>query len=262
MQGRPAAELDPERGRVVAQPFGDHLFVRSVQHALLRGLQPIAQALRHGFGAVAVVGGEEHARQVAVRLGIFGLRVDGGLEVLAGEQHLSPRGRKPRAEEARGCVPRVQRKGGLQLFLRVRDPALLEQHLRQDGMEVRRLRIVEQRLLQLRDRGRRIVRVPRQERVEVVPVGARAHLPVGLRGIVGRRVLGDVAAHHRGALRSRRMRASQRREREQEALHGQGAPALRLLQESRPGRGQATALACTGGAGRLIAQTQPAPSGT
>src|SRR5919201_5697355 len=72
-------------------------------------------------------------------------------------------------------VPGVEREGSFQLAFRIGDAPLLDEHVREHGVEMRRVGVVDQRLAQLVGGGGEVVGVPRQQGVEVMAIGAGAH---------------------------------------------------------------------------------------
>src|SRR5207237_10717652 len=112
--------------------------------------------------------------QLPVSVGIVRLGRDGRLEVVAGLHGLVSRVRKPAGEQMGGAVARIERERGGEFGVRIGDAGLLDQHVREHRMEVGGLRIVEKRLAQLLGRGDQVVRVLRQQGVQVMMVGPRA----------------------------------------------------------------------------------------
>ena len=224
MLGPPAAQLDPDRRALFPEPIRRHQPVHVIAGALLRAAQPDGEALRHGFGGRGVAGGEKQAHQVVVRLRVVGLSFDGNLEVLARLGQVAAGHGDPRAQQPCRRVLRIEGQRGLQLLLRVVQAPLLDQHFRQDAVEVRRLRVVHHCLSQLRGGGREIVRVLRQQGVQVVAVGAGAgaRLHLSTVGVLGRSF--GYCTRRRPGLP--RMGARHRQECEGRPPHEGNAPAL------------------------------------
>src|SRR3989442_102592 len=170
----PAAHPHEDGRRLLPQAVrGDESIVVLVGGALRR-LHPLAQPLRHRLGRRNVSRREQQPHQLAVSVGIVRLGLDGRLEMVAGLHGLVARDRNPAAEQMGWAVTRIERERGGELGVRIGDAGLLDQHVREHRMEVGGLRIVEKRLAQLLGRGDQVVRVLRQQGVQVMMVGPRA----------------------------------------------------------------------------------------
>ena len=169
-----AAQFHPDRGRLVPEPIRGDQLIGIVAGQLLRRLQAVAKSFRHALRSGHIADGEEQPRQLPVRVGIVRLSLDGSLEVVARLHRLSARDRDPPAEHMRRTIFGVERERGLQLVFRIGDPPLLDQHFREHGVQVRGFGVVEQRLAQLVGGGGEVVGVLRQQRIEIMVIGARA----------------------------------------------------------------------------------------
>ncbi len=225
-----ARHVDPRARRLIAQPIGDdqggaallvaHLFALLLARPLLRGAARGGELDRDRLGGGEVGERQLEAHQLAVGVRVLRIPLDGRAQVRARLHRTIARLGDARQHRLCRSVRGVDGEGGAQLLLRIRDAALLEQHAGELGVQVRRFGIVEQRLAQLGGGCGVVVCALGEQRIEVVPVGARADVALRLERIGGLPHRLDIDRRLRlrgGGGRFRSMRAGNQEQQQREA---------------------------------------------